>query len=81
MLSITDQKAAKRAKRAEKAKKKMEEDHEHHLHSFETRYSTIRDTPTDVEEVCLGHIITPYRANSCSRCGLQAAIAVRVLHL
>ncbi|KAJ2924622.1 hypothetical protein H1R20_g12476, partial [Candolleomyces eurysporus] len=52
LYSITDQKAAKRAKRAEnaKAKKKMDE-HDDGLHEFEHRYSTIRDTPTDVEEV------------------------------
>lgn len=79
MLSITDQKAAKRAKRAEKAKKKMEEDHEHHLHSFETRYSTIRDTPTDVEEVWFagchcdvgGGSVTNETKNSLARIALR----------
>jgi hypothetical protein len=53
LLSITDQKAAKRAKKAEKAKdkKKKEEDHDDSLHAFERRFSTIRDQETDVEEV------------------------------
>ncbi|KAJ2932345.1 hypothetical protein H1R20_g4738, partial [Candolleomyces eurysporus] len=52
LLSITDQKAAKRAKKAEKSKaKKKAEDHKDCLHNFEGRYSTIRDEATDVEEV------------------------------
>ncbi|RXW23141.1 hypothetical protein EST38_g2693 [Candolleomyces aberdarensis] len=52
LLSITDQKAAKKAKQAKKAKdKKKAEDHKGCLHNFESRYSTIRDEETDVEEV------------------------------
>jgi sRNA-binding protein len=68
LLSITDQKAAKRAKKAEKAKaktekkddKKKDDNHKEHLHQFEHQYSTIRDKPTDVEEVGSKHLVLTF---------------------
>ncbi|KAJ2914726.1 hypothetical protein MD484_g5704, partial [Candolleomyces efflorescens] len=58
MLGITEQKAAKKEKKAKKAekakantKKKGDDHHQGHLHHFERQYSTMRDMPTDVEEV------------------------------
>ncbi|KAF5309618.1 hypothetical protein D9611_013957 [Ephemerocybe angulata] len=60
LLSITDQKAEKRAQKAAKAAEKSgktksptngKKKEDEHLHHFEDRYSSFRDTPTNVEEV------------------------------